>query len=81
MVIDRYRMLIKFQFQKLNRNNKLYIPKKIESPILSPVLSPVIHYPFLLKHYYKFYIDEKAKKSLKNHKVFILKNKLKTIVE
>jgi phage terminase large subunit len=79
MVIDRYRMLINFVFQKQIRENKLYIPKKIQSPII--ISSPVIHYPFLLKHYYNFYIDEKAKKALKKHKVFISKNKLKTIVE
>jgi hypothetical protein len=72
MVIDRYRMLIKFEFQKQIRNKQ-----KIQSPIISPV----IHYPFLLKHYYKFYIDEKAKKAFKKHEVFISKNKLKTIVE
>jgi hypothetical protein len=77
MVIDRYRMLIKFEFQKQIRENKLYIPKKIQNPIISPV----IPYPFLLKHYYNFYIDEKAKKAFKKHKVFISKNKLKTIVE
>jgi hypothetical protein len=76
MVIDRYRMLIKFEFQKQIRINK---QKKVQSPKI--ISSPVIHYPFLLKHYYNFYIDEKAKKSYKNHQVFISKNKLKTIVE
>lgn len=70
-------MLINLLFQKQIKNNR-YRQKKIQSPI---ILSPIIQYPYLLKHYYKFYVDEKAIKSLKKHEIFILKNKLKTIIE
>lgn len=76
-MIDRYNMYIFFIYQKQLRKNKERYKNKV---IFYTSSSPIVVYPFLLKNYHVTK-NKSVKKSFKKHISFVIKNKLKTIIE